>query len=67
MLNENNRIPAIKLYTIYFSEVVSKLKLKPINNKEIADFDKFLSENGINLNEIETKKLNWTELQIKVE
>ena len=42
-------------------------ELKPSNNKEIADFDKFLNDNGINLNEIKTKKLNWTELQIKVE
>jgi hypothetical protein len=42
-------------------------ELKPSNNKEIADFDKFLSDNGISLNEIKTKKLNWTELQIKVE
>ncbi len=42
-------------------------ELKASNNKEISDFDKFLSDNGINLNEIKTEKLNWTELQIKVE
>lgn len=42
-------------------------ELKASNNKEIPDFDKFLSDTGINLNEINTKKLNWTELQIKVE
>ena len=42
-------------------------ELKVSNNKEISDFDKFLTKNGINLNEIKTDELNWTELQIRVE
>ena len=36
MLNENKSTPSIKLYTIYFSEAVSKLKLKPIISKTMA-------------------------------
>ena len=42
-------------------------KLKVSNDKEISNFDKFLTENGINLNEIKADKLNWTELKISVE
>jgi hypothetical protein len=42
-------------------------ELKPINNKEISDFDRFLIKNRINLNEIKEDKLNWTELKISVE
>jgi hypothetical protein len=42
-------------------------ELKASNDKEISDFDKFLTENGININEIKTDKLNWTELKISVE
>ena len=42
-------------------------ELKASNDKEISDFDKFLTENEININEIKTDKLNWTELKISVE
>ena len=42
-------------------------ELKASNDKEILDFDKFLTENGIDINEIKTDKLNWTELKISVE
>ena len=41
-------------------------ELKTSMNKEIANFDKFLTENGINLNEMKSNKLKWTELQIKL-
>ena len=36
MLNENKSTPSIKLYTIYFSEAFSKLKLNPTISNKIA-------------------------------
>ncbi|NLB86216.1 MAG: hypothetical protein GX793_04045 [Bacteroidales bacterium] len=41
-------------------------ELKASNDKEILDFNQFLTESGINLNEIKADKLNWTELKINV-